>query len=71
MILAGQIQYGATYLLRLIDALGCRYVEQIDLSGPHLTVNAHFDLWLLVILRAMGTKFRYNVTGTSGANVGN
>ena len=31
----GQIAYGVTYFVEVVDALGCRYIEQIDpINGP-------------------------------------
>ncbi len=31
----GQISYGTTYFVEVVDALGCRYIEQIDpIAGP-------------------------------------
>ena len=33
----GQIAYGVTYFVEVVDALGCRYIEQIDpINGPSL-----------------------------------
>ncbi len=38
----GEIAYGVTYFVEVVDALGCRYIEQIDpIPGPSpLTVTA-------------------------------
>ncbi|MGB5236516.1 MAG: T9SS type B sorting domain-containing protein [Flavobacteriaceae bacterium] len=38
----GQIQYGVTYFVEVVDDLGCRYIEQIDpIPGPNpLAVTA-------------------------------
>ena len=38
----GQIAYGVTYFVEVVDALGCRYIEQIDpIPGPSpITVTA-------------------------------
>ncbi|PXX28214.1 T9SS type B sorting domain-containing protein [Arenibacter sp. ARW7G5Y1] len=64
----GQIQYGVTYFVEVIDALGCRYVEQIDpIPGPSLTVNATATSASCDV--AGNGTISYNVTGTSGVNV--
>jgi len=64
----GQIQYGVTYFVEVIDALGCRYVEQIDpIPGPSLTVNAT-STSASCDVAGKGT-ISYNVSGTSGPNV--
>ena len=65
----GQIQYGVTYFVEVIDALGCRYIEQIDpISGPNplsvtaLATSASCDV-------SGNGAITYTIAGFIGANV--
>lgn len=65
----GQIQYGVTYFVEVVDALGCRYIEQIDpIAGPNpLTVTA-LATSASCDVSGNGT-ISYTIGGFSGANV--
>jgi gliding motility-associated-like protein len=64
----GQIQYGVTYFVEVIDALGCRYIERIDpIPGPSLTVTANATSASCDV-SGNGT-ISYSVGGASGPNI--
>lgn len=64
----GQIQYGVTYFVEVIDALGCRYIERIDpIPGPSLTVTANATS-ASCDSSGNGT-ISYSVSGASGSNI--